>query len=148
MDYEQITEGIRVRVRPSFSFPYSAPEHGKFVFTYLVQMENQSEEAAQLLFRHWRIHDSEGEDSEVDGEGVIGQQPTLAPGKSHVYESFCELKSPVGFMEGYYTFVRPTGEKFRVLVPRFDLQAPWTVRGATSSRPWTLGGGPEADLIN
>ena len=129
MDYKKTTEGIRVVVRPSFSLLRSLPKHGKFVFTYLVQMENQSAEAAQLLFRHWHIHDSEGEDSELEGEGVLGEQPSLAPGKSHVYESFCVLQSPVGFMEGYYTFVRPNGEKFRVDVPRFDLRAPWTVGG-------------------
>ena len=124
-------------VRPSFSLPHSEPADGKFVFTYLVQMENQSAEAAQLLFRHWHIHDSEGEDSELEGEGVLGEQPSLAPGKSHVYESFCVLQSPVGFMEGYYTFVRPNGEKFRVNVPRFDLRAPWTMEG-----------GPKAEQMN
>ena len=124
-------------VRPNFSLSHSEPADGKFVFTYLVQMENQSAEAAQLLFRHWHIHDSEGEDSELEGEGVLGEQPSLAPGKSHVYESFCVLQSPVGFMEGYYTFVRPNGEKFRVNVPRFDLRAPWTV-----------GGGPKAEQMN
>ena len=137
MDYKKTTEGIRVVVRPSFSLPHSEPADGKFVFTYLVQMETQSAEAAQLLFRHWHIHDSEGEDSELEGEGVLGEQPSLAPGKSHVYESFCVLQSPVGFMEGYYTFVRPNGEKFRVNVPRFDLRAPWTV-----------GGGPKAEQMN
>lgn len=137
MDYEKTTEGIRVVVRSSFSLPHSEPADGKFVFTYLVQMENQSAEAAQLLFRHWHIHDSEGEDSELEGEGVLGEQPSLASGKSHVYESFCVLQSPVGFMEGYYTFVRPNGEKFRVNVPRFDLRAPWTV-----------GGGPKAEQMN
>lgn len=137
MDYKKTTEGIRVVVRSSFSLPHSEPADGKFVFTYLVQMENQSAEAAQLLFRHWHIHDSEGEDSELEGEGVLGEQPSLAPGKSHVYESFCVLQSPVGFMEGYYTFVRPNGEKFRVNVPRFDLRAPWTV-----------GGGPKAEQMN
>ena len=137
MDYKKTTEGIRVVVRPSFSLPHSEPADGKFVFTYLVQMENQSAEAAQLLFRHWHIHDSEGEDSELEGEGVLGEQPSLAPGKSHVYESFCVLQSPVGFMEGYYTFVRPNGAKFRVNVPMFDLRAPWTV-----------GGGPKAEQMN
>ncbi len=137
MDYKKTTEGIRVVVRPSFSLSHSEPADGKFVFTYLVQMENQSAEAAQLLFRHWHIHDSEGEDSELEGEGVLGEQPSLAPGKSHVYESFCVLQSPVGFMEGYYTFVRPNGERFRVNVPRFDLRAPWTV-----------GGGPKAEQMN
>ena len=137
MDYKKTTEGIRVVVRPSFSLSHSEPADGKFVFTYLVQMENQSAEAAQLLFRHWHIHDSEGEDSELEGEGVLGEQPSLAPGKSHVYESFCVLQSPVGFMEGYYTFVRPNGERFRVNVPRFDLRASWTV-----------GGGPKAEQMN
>ena len=137
MDYKKTTEEIRVVVRPSFSLSHSEPADGKFVFTYLVQMENQSAEAAQLLFRHWHIHDSEGEDSELEGEGVLGEQPSLAPGKSHVYESFCVLQSPVGFMEGYYTFVRPNGERFRVNVPRFDLRAPWTV-----------GGGPKAEQMN
>ena len=137
MDYEKTTEGIRVSVRPSFSLPHSAPGDRRFVFTYLVEMENQSDEVAQLLFRHWHIHDAQGEDTEVDGEGVVGEQPTLAPGKSHVYESFCVLRSPTGFMEGYYTFVRPTGEQFRVPVPRFELQAPWT--GGNAS---------ESDLIN
>jgi ApaG protein len=133
MEYESTTQGIRILVHPSFSLPYSAPGDGKFVFTYRVKMENQSEEFAQLLFRHWRIHDSQGDDSEVDGEGVLGQQPTLAPGKSHEYESFCELSSPWGFMEGYYTFLRPTGEEFRVSVPRFDLRAPWTVGAPAES---------------
>lgn len=137
MDYEKTTRGIRVSVRPSFSLPHSDPEVGRFVFTYRVKVENRSEEVAQLLFRHWRIHDSQGEDSEVDGEGVLGEQPTLAPGTSHVYESFCVLRSPMGFMEGYYTFVRPTGEEFRVTVPRFDLQA-----------PWTGGNAPGSDLMN
>ena len=135
MDYEKTTEGIRVSVRPSFSFPHSEPEDERFVFTYLVEVENQSEEVAQLLFRHWHIHDSQGEDVELDGEGVVGEQPTLAPGKSHVYESFCVLRSPVGFMEGYFTFVRPTGEEFRVSVPRFELRAPWTVGRAPKSEP-------------
>ena len=94
MDYEKITEGIRVSVRPSFSFPYSDPEEGRFVFTYLVEMENQGEEEAQLLFRHWYIHDSRGEDSEVDGEGVVGEQPTLAPGRSHGLPELLRLAVP------------------------------------------------------
>ncbi len=137
MEYEKTTDGIRVLVRPSFSFPYSQPDDGRFVFTYQVEMENQSDEVAQLLFRHWHIHDSQGEDSEVDGEGVVGEQPTLAPGRSHVYESFCILQSPVGFMEGYYTFARPSGEEFRVPVPRFERRVPWTV-----------GRAPESNLMN
>ena len=110
MHYEQATSGIRVRVQPRFSLSDSDPEDGVYVFSYEIEMENQGDTAAQLLFRHWKIHDSTGDDTEVDGEGVIGMKPVLQPGESHTYQSFCVLRSPVGYMEGYYTFVRPDGE--------------------------------------
>ena len=133
MSYEEITKGIRISVRPDFSVLHSDPGQNKFVFTYSVEMENQSAESVQLLFRHWLIHDSDGEDSEVDGEGVVGEQPTLDPGYSHHYQSFCVLSSPLGFMEGYYTFVDSGGSEFRVTVPRFDLRAPWAGDGGVLS---------------
>ena len=124
MHYEQATSGIRVRVQPRFSLSDSDPEDGVYVFSYEIEMENQGDTTAQLLFRHWKIHDSTGDDTEVDGEGVIGMKPVLQPGESHTYQSFCVLRSPVGYMEGYYTFVRPDGERFRAEVPRFELNGP------------------------
>jgi len=127
MDYEQATDGIRVRVQPHFSLSDSNPEDGVYVFSYEIEMENQGDTSAQLLFRHWKIHDSIGDDTEVDGEGVVGMKPLLQPGESHVYKSFCVLQSPVGYMEGYYTFARPDGERFRVSVPRFKLNGPLVI---------------------
>jgi ApaG protein len=123
MIYQERTSGILVRVQPAFSLVDSSPEEGRFVFTYHVELENQGDSDAKLLFRHWKIHDSLGEDSEVDGEGVVGQQPLLSPGGSHEYKSFCILKSPAGYMEGYYTFERPDGSRFEARVPRFSLAA-------------------------
>ena len=125
--YESLTDGIRVTVHPRFSLAQSDLGGGEFVFSYHITMENLGEQAAQLLFRHWRIHDAAGEDQEVDGEGVVGEQPMLTPGQTHEYQSFCVLSSPVGFMEGYYTFVRPDGLRFRVAIPRFSLEAPLPV---------------------
>ncbi len=124
MRYERVTDGIRVRIRPTFSLADSNPEQQEFVFSYHVELENQGGQEAQLLFRHWKIHDSAGEDTEVDGEGVIGQQPRIGVGTSHDYTSFCVLRSPIGYMEGYYTFERPDGSRFQVQVPRFELLAP------------------------
>lgn len=128
MHYEKATEGIRVLVQPDFSLADSDPADGTFVFSYTVSMENESDVAAQLLFRHWKIHDSVGEDSLVDGEGVVGEQPVLNPGESHEYRSYCVLRSPAGYMEGHYTFARPDGERFRVEVPRFHLNGPLVMR--------------------
>ena len=124
MRYEKSTQGIRVEVSPRFSLADSDPAEGSFVFSYTINMANESEATAQLLFRHWRIHDAAGDDSMVDGEGVVGEQPVLAPGESHEYQSYCVLRSPVGFMEGHYTFVRDDGDRFKVEVPRFHLNGP------------------------
>ena len=125
MSYETKTQGIRVRVHPDFSLAQSDVAEKRFVFTYQVEVDNEREDEVQLLFRHWHIHDAGGEDSEVDGEGVVGEQPTLIPGGSHSYRSFCILRSPVGSMEGHFTFVSLDGEEFEVAVPKFDLEAPW-----------------------
>jgi ApaG protein len=124
MRYEKATEGIRVTVEPRFALSRSDPAEGTFVFAYEVELANEGEVAAQLLFRHWLIHDSSGEDSELDGEGVVGEQPRIDPGGSHRYESFCVLSTPSGYMEGYYTFQRTGGARFRVEIPRFHFAGP------------------------
>lgn len=120
---QEVTEGIVVRVRPDFSLAQSSFEEGRFVFSYQVELQNQGTEAGQLLYRFWHIHDSVGEDQEVEGEGVIGEQPALAPGESHSYQSFCVLRAPSGYMQGHYTFVREDGRRFKVRIPRFELDA-------------------------
>lgn len=124
MRYESESEGIRVSVRPTFSLARSTPSDHTWVFSYRIEMENRGASTAQLLYRHWRIHDSVGDDLEVDGEGVVGEQPVLGPGGLHAYSSFCVLRSPAGTMEGYYTFERDDGTRFRVPVPQFRLEAP------------------------
>lgn len=127
MRYEESTGGIRVRVEPRYSLADSEPQEGTFVFSYHIEMANEGATPARLLYRYWRIHDSVGEDTEVEGEGVVGEQPSLEPGGAHRYRSFCVLRSPSGYMEGFYTFERPDGARFRVAVPRFHLRAPFVL---------------------
>ena len=110
-------------VRPVYVDEHSDPSIPSFVFVYHIRIENVGDRTAQLLWRHWYIHDAAGGDSEVEGEGVIGEQPVLAPGDVHEYESYCILKGPRGHMEGYYRFRRPDGSDLRVEIPRFELVA-------------------------
>lgn len=119
--YYRETEGIRITVRPAYVPRQSRGEEGQYVFVYFVRLENVGPAAAQLLSRRWVIHDSIGEVTEVQGEGVVGKQPLIGPGRVHEYQSFCVLKSPSGWMEGQYTFVRADGSKFEAEIPRFDL---------------------------
>ncbi|MGZ8379311.1 MAG: Co2+/Mg2+ efflux protein ApaG [Gemmatirosa sp.] len=121
--FHRQTEGIRVTVRPSYLRDQSRPSAAQYVFAYHVRIENVGDQSAQLLTRRWQIHDEGGEDTEVEGEGVVGEQPAIAPGRVHEYRSFCVLKSPRGWMEGRYRFVRADGSRFEALIPRFQLAA-------------------------
>ena len=115
--------GIRITVRPMYLRDQSEPSAGHYVFAYFVRIENVGDQSAQLISRRWLIHDSIGEDTEVKGEGVVGEQPVIAPGQVHEYQSFCILKSGEGFMEGHYDFVRADGSGFVAEIPRFVLSA-------------------------
>ena len=80
----------------------------------------------QLLNRHWHIYDSNGVHRQVDGEGVVGQQPVLEPGESHYYSSACNLETDMGKMLGTYDFVRLVDEhKFSVIIPEFKMVTPF-----------------------
>jgi ApaG protein len=94
------------------------------MFAYRITIENNSDYTAKLTHRHWDIFDSIGDHKVVDGEGVVGEQPILAPGEAHQYTSGCNLKSEMGFMEGYYLMTREIdGTIFEVEIPRFNLIA-------------------------
>ena len=117
------TDKITIKVRPVFLDGQSDPIERKFVFAYFVSIENHGTEAVQLLRRHWFINHGGGRVEEVEGEGVVGQQPVIPPGKVHEYNSFCILETYEGTMEGTYLIQRANGEYFRAAIPRFILRA-------------------------
>ncbi|HET8612774.1 MAG TPA: Co2+/Mg2+ efflux protein ApaG [Sphingomonas sp.] len=122
------TAGITVRVSVSFLPEQSEPARGRWFWAYHIRIENGSERAVQLLTRHWIITDGRGVREEVEGEGVVGDQPLLAPGESYDYVSGCPLATPTGAMEGSYGMVDEAGAAFDVTIPRFPLLAPATAR--------------------
>ncbi len=121
--YFHTTEGVTVRVAPRFLSEQSDPDNGRWVWSYHVRIENGSDQDVQLLRRHWIITDAAGRMSEVDGEGVVGEQPLIAPGGSFDYISGCPLPTASGMMEGEYLMER--GERcFSVTIPLFTLDPP------------------------
>lgn len=122
-----MTEGVTVRVAVNFLPEHSRIESGKWFWSYHIRIENRSNDVVQLLRRHWRITDGNGMVNLVDGDGVIGEQPVLAPGQSHDYVSGCPLNTPTGSMEGHYLFRRMNDDsRFNAAIPFFPLAAPAT----------------------
>lgn len=119
----EISHDISVEVRPVYLEEESSAVEGKHVFAYFITIRNMGDQSVQLLRRHWEIKDSVGERYEVDGEGIIGKQPFIAPQAEHKYNSFCVLKSYRGTMKGYYVMEREDGERIRVRIPQFLLSS-------------------------
>lgn len=121
----EITQGIKVTVETEYQPAYSSPSQYHYVFTYRITIENQSEYTIQLLRRHWHIFDAGFTKREVEGEGIVGQQPVLEPGNSHQYVSGCNLKSGIGKMVGTYLMERVVdGTRMQVNIPEFTMVAP------------------------
>jgi ApaG protein len=119
---EILTHGIRVEPTAVYSPGDSDPAVPNHVFHYTILISNTSDAPAQLLSRHWIIIDANGLREEVKGPGVVGQTPRLEPGQSFRYQSFCQLKTTWGTMEGTYQFKRDDGETFDAAIPRFYLK--------------------------
>ncbi|MGK6321088.1 Co2+/Mg2+ efflux protein ApaG [Sphingomonas sp. DT-204] len=118
------TRGIAVRVQVSYLAEQSEPARGRWFWAYHIRIENASDRTVQLLTRHWIITDGRGARHSVEGEGVVGEQPVIAPGTSYDYVSGCPLSTPTGSMQGSYHMIDEDGEGFDVAIPKFALLAP------------------------
>ncbi len=116
-----LTEGIRVRVAAEYLSSQSDPDRDEYAFVYRVMLDNEGDQAAKLLARHWIITDAHGEVRHVRGPGVVGKQPELLPGEGFEYMSGCELATAWGTMEGTFEMRRPDGAAFQVRIGRFFL---------------------------
>jgi len=121
------TRGIRVQVRSFYDEERSSPEENYYFFSYQVRISNVGHETAQLVSREWLITDGNGDAQRVQGPGVVGEQPVLAPGESFEYTSFCPLPTAVGAMHGTYRMVLENGESFEAEIAPFSLAVPHAV---------------------
>ena len=121
------TQGIRIQVESFYDEDRSSPQENYYFFVYQVRITNLGGEKVQLVSREWLITDANGETQRVQGPGVVGEQPVLAPGDSFEYTSFCPLSTPVGAMQGSYRMVLENGDSFDAEVAPFALAVPHAV---------------------
>ena len=122
----KISEGVTISVETFYQPDYSNPANNEFMFAYRITIENNNIFPIKLLRRHWHINDSDGSHKEVEGEGVVGIQPEINPGKNYQYISGCNLRSEMGKMHGTYLMENGNTQKqFRVLIPAFEMVVPY-----------------------
>lgn len=118
---------IDVQVQTRFVPDQSKPHDNRYVFAYTVTLRNAGEVPARLLGRHWVITDANGKTEEVDGEGVVGEQPWMRPGDDYQYTSGAVLETAVGTMRGSYRMLADDGTQFEAPIPPFTLSIPRTL---------------------
>lgn len=118
------TRGVRVQVSSVYVPEKSSPAESYYFFAYTVRISNEGEHPVQLISRRWIISGPDGEVGRVEGPGVVGEQPLLAPGQFFEYTSFCPLQSPFGSMRGSYRMVLASGDSFEARIAPFSLATP------------------------
>jgi len=122
---QQVTEGVSITVETFYQPEQSRPLHSEFLFAYRITIENLGQHPVKLLRRHWHIVDSNGSYREVEGEGVVGNQPVIPPGDSYQYVSAANLNSELGKMSGTYKMENQYNKKLMIVaIPEFQLIAP------------------------
>ncbi|MEZ4794719.1 MAG: Co2+/Mg2+ efflux protein ApaG [Flavobacteriaceae bacterium] len=123
---QQVTHNIKVSVDTHFEGAIITDIRKQYAFSYEIVIENNSNQKVQLLSRYWLIKDALNETEIVEGKGVIGRQPVLAPGEIHTYKSGCLLTAPFGSMQGHYIMTTPFAE-IEVGIPLFKLSVPFAM---------------------
>ncbi|MBD9359832.1 Co2+/Mg2+ efflux protein ApaG [Methylomonas fluvii] len=118
---------VLVEAQPYYIEAQSSPEQNRYVFAYTITITNVGSTPAKLLTRHWLITDANGKVQEVNGEGVVGENPHLSPGDSFRYTSAAMIETPVGVMQGKYQMQSDAGENFNAAIPKFTLSIPRTL---------------------
>jgi ApaG protein len=122
----KISGGVKIIVETFYQSEYSNPVNNEFMFAYKITIENSNDFPVKLLRRRWSIYDSNGSVKEVEGEGVVGVQPVIAPASSYQYISGCNLRTEMGKMHGTYLLENVNNKKtFNVIIPSFLLEAPF-----------------------
>ena len=115
---------IHISPVPRYLAERSSPEDDHYVFAYTITITNRGDERVTLISRRWLITDANGKRVEVEGSGVVGEQPAIDAGSDYTYTSGVSLETPVGVMEGFYTLRRDDGSEFEAPIPAFRLALP------------------------
>ena len=117
--------GLRVTVdRVVYAPGMEAPPDRPHSFVYFITIHNDSTVAVTIKGRKWVVRESDGETIAVEGDGVVGQFPTILPAASFSYQSRHLLAGGAAVAEGSYLGVDANGRRVVVRIPAFGMQVP------------------------
>lgn len=119
-----MSEAVKISVVTRYLDAQSVPDQQQYVFAYTITIANHGQQPVRLMTRKWEIHDADGKTTHVSGEGVVGQQPWIEPGKAFTYTSGTVLATPLGSMQGHYGLIDEHGHATEVAIPAFRLALP------------------------
>ncbi|MBF9001384.1 Co2+/Mg2+ efflux protein ApaG [Vibrio nitrifigilis] len=115
---------IKIQVHTKYIPEQSTPEQNRYVFAYLITVKNLSTETVQLIGRRWLITDANGKQMNVEGDGVVGEQPFIPGNDEYTYSSGTAIETPVGVMQGHYIMHNSDGKEFLAEIDPFRLAVP------------------------
>ena len=116
-------KNLRVTVDDVIYMPtLDAPADKPHPFVYFISIHNGSQEVVTIEGRKWVVQEGE-EMTVVEGDGVVGQKPTLAPGEHFSYNSY-HVTARDAVAEGAFFGRTAEGEWVFARIPEFRLQVP------------------------
>lgn len=100
------------------------PAERPHCFAYYITILNRSDIAVTIKGRKWVVRNSRGEITAVEGDGVVGQFPTIEPGGEFTYNSYHLLDTNSAVAEGSYLGVDESGRRILVRIPKFEMTVP------------------------
>ncbi|MBA4150194.1 MAG: ApaG domain [Verrucomicrobia bacterium] len=110
----------RVVYQPNIATPPDRPH----CFVYFISIHNETEGPVKIVGRKWVVTNSRGEITAVEGDGVVGEHPTIESGDTFSYNSFHLLDTDTAVAEGSYLGVDAEGRRVVTRIPAFKMTVP------------------------
>ncbi|MGA0899791.1 MAG: Co(2+)/Mg(2+) efflux protein ApaG [Luteolibacter sp.] len=117
-------DGLRVHIDEVIHMPgLDAPGDKPHPFVYFITIHNDSSVSVTLKARKWVVREAGGDVTVVEGDGIVGQRPTLEPGGNFAYNSYHVVATDAE-VRGAFFGTTAAGERIFVRIPSFRLEVP------------------------
>ncbi len=99
------------------------PPDKPHAFVYFITIENRSDRTITLLGRKWVVQHCDGTRMVLEGDRIVGETPTLAPGERFSYNSY-HVTAIDAVANGCFHGMDDLGRKIHVRLAPFPMHIP------------------------